>query len=167
MEMMQKIKFWFNTLQTNEQRMVLATSAIICLTVFYLVVWEPLHLNLKEQEHKTQSQQEILSWMQQAAIEARTLRSGGSRNVIRDKNKPVTLVVEQSIQNAGLKPSVNKIESSGNTGTRVTLNEASFNQLLVWLNTISTHNGIIVSSANIERGNKPGRANVRLTLERP
>ena len=167
MELIQKIKFWFNSLQTNEQRMGLAASVMIGITLFYLIVWEPVHLNLQEQKQKNQTQKEILLWMQQAATEVKTLRSGGGRSVIRDRNKPVTLVVEQSIQNAGLKPSVNKIESAGNTGTRVTLNEASFNQLLVWLNTISKHNGIVVSSANIERGSRPGVANVRLTLDRP
>ncbi|MCK4834305.1 MAG: type II secretion system protein M, partial [Gammaproteobacteria bacterium] len=99
--------------------------------------------------------------------EVKTLRASGSRGTIRDKNKPTTLVIEQTINNAGLKSSVSKIESSGNNGARVTLNDASFNQILVWLNTLATHNGIQVVSANIERANKPGRANARLSFERP
>ncbi len=146
--------------------MVSGTSLLIIVTLFYLIIWEPIHVGLEEEKQKQQSRQEILIWMQQAANEVKTLRVSGTRSTIRDKNKPITLVIEQAINNAGLKTSVNKIESSGSDGARVTLNEASFNQILVWLNTLATHNGIQVVSANIERGTKPGRANARLSFER-
>ena len=146
--------------------MVSGTTLLIFVTLFYLIAWEPVHDGLLQEQQKQQTQKDILLWMQQAATEVMTLRTSGSRGNIRDKNKPTTLVIEQTIKNAGLKPSVKKIESSGTNGARVTLDEASFNQILVWLNTLSTHNGIQVVSANIERGDKPGRANARLSFER-
>ncbi len=167
MEQLQQLKQWFHSLPVKEQWMLSGTAMVILTTLFYLIAWEPVHVGMQAEQQKQQSQKEILVWMQQAATEARSLRSSGSRNIIRDKNKPITLVIEQTIKNAGLKPSVNKIESSGNKGARVTLNDASFNQILVWLNTLATHNGIQVVSANIERSGKPGKANARLTFERP
>lgn len=167
MQQLLQIKQWFNSLPAREQWMVSGTSTILLITLFYLIVWEPLHLGLESELQKKNSQQEILLWMQQAANEAKTLRATGGRSTIRDKNKPPTLVIEQAINNAGLKSSVKKIESSGKDGARVTLNEAPFNQVLVWLNTLATYNGIQVVSANIERSEKPGRANARLTFERP
>ena len=167
MQQLLQIKQWFYSLPTKEQWMVSATSALLLITVFYLIIWEPLHLGLEDEQQKMHSQQEILSWMQQAANEVKTLRTSGSSSTIRDKNKPTTLVIEQTIKNAGLKPSVKKIESSGSNGARVTLNNASFNQILVWLNTLATHNGILVASANIERAEKAGLTNARLTFERP
>ncbi len=167
MEQLQQLKQWFFSLSTKEQRMVSGTVTVIIITLFYLIVWEPVHLGLNTAQQKQQSQKEILLWMQEAATEVKTLSNAGGRNTIRNKNKPTTLVIEQTINNAGLKGSVSKIESSGNNGARITLNEASFNQLLVWLNTLATHNGIQVVSANIERAGKPGQANARLTFERP
>ncbi len=167
MEQLQQLKQWYNSLPQKEQWMVSGTGLLIIITLFYLIIWEPIHVGLQTEQKKQQSQNEILIWMQKAATEVRTLRASGSRGTVRDKNKPTTLVIEQAINNAGLKPSVKKIESSGNNGARVTLNEASFNQILVWLNTLSTHNGILVTSANIERSDKPGRANARLSFERP
>ena len=166
MGQLQQLKQWFYSLSTKEQRMVSGTVAVIIITLFYLIVWEPIHQGLESAQQKQQSQKEILLWMQEAATEVKTLRMAGGRSTIRNKNKPTTLVIEQTINNAGLKASVNKIESSGNNGARVTLNDASFNQLMVWLNTLATHNGIQVVSANIERASKPGRANARLTFER-
>ncbi len=167
-EQLEQLKQWFNSLPQKEQWMVFSTGLLIFVTLFYLIIWEPVHTGLKAEQQKQTSQNEILLWMQQAANEVKTLRASGNRGgTIRDKNKPTTLVIEQAINNAGLKPSVNKIESSGNSGARVSLKEASFNQILVWLNTLATHNGIQVVSANIERGEKPGRANIRLSFERP
>ena len=167
MQQLQQIKQWFYSLPTKEQWMVSGTGALLLITLFYLIIWEPLHLGLDDEIQKRQSQQEILLWMQQAANEVKTLRRSGSSSTIRNKNKPTTLVIEQALKNAGLQSSVKKIESSGNNGAKVTLDEASFNQILVWLNTLATHNGIQVVSANIERAEKPGRANARLTFERP
>lgn len=167
MEQIQQLKQWFYSLPSKEQMMVSGTGIVIIITLFYLIIWEPLHFGFQEEKQKQQSQEEILLWMQQAASEVKSLRAAGSQTTIRSNNKPITLVIEQTIKNAGLKPSVKKIESSGNKGARVSLNDASFNQILVWLDTLSKHNGIQVVSANIERSDKPGRANARLTFERP
>ena len=116
MQQLLKIKQWYYSLPTKEQWMVSGTSALLLITLFYLIIWEPLHLGLEEEQQKKHSQQEILLWMQQAANEVKTLRTSGSSSTIRDKNKPTTLVIEQAIKNAGLNPSVKKIESSGSNG---------------------------------------------------
>lgn len=166
MEKLQQLKQWFFSLPIKEQRMLAGTTALIVVTVFYLLIWEPIHLGLATEQQKKQSQKEIILWMQDAANEVKSLRASGSRSSIRDKNKPTTLVIEKAINNAGLKTAVKKIESAGNNGARVTLKAASFNQVLVWLNTLSTYNGIQVVSANIERSDTQGRVNVRLTFER-
>lgn len=166
MQQFYKIKYWFNTLPTKEQWLLSATSLLIIATLFYLIVWEPVHIGLKAEQQRQQSQQEILIWMQQAATQVHALRATGNRSSVRDINKPATLVIEQSINIAGLKQSLSKIESSGKNGGRVILNNASFNQMLIWLNTLVTHNGIQVVNANIEHANNPGRVNARLTLER-
>lgn len=166
MEKIEQFKQWFFALPLKEQRMVTATVAVILVTIFYLTVWEPLHIGLQSERQKQKTQQEILSWMQSAATEVKKLRAAGNSGTIKDRNKPITLVIEQAVKNAGLKTSVSKIESSGN-GARVTLNDASFNQVLVWLNTMAKHNGIQVVSANFERSDKPGTADARLTFERP
>jgi len=167
MQQLQQLKLWYSSLPQKEQRMVSGTVLFITATLFYLLVWEPVHLGLQEEKQKQQSQQEIMIWMQEAASEVQGLRASGSRSTIRDRNKAITLVIEQSINNAGLKAFVNKIESSGSDGARVTLNEAPFNQVLVWLNTLATYNGVQVVSANVERASKPGHTNVRLSFERP
>ena len=166
MEQIQQLKQWFYSLPTNEQRMVSGTAALIITTLFYLMIWEPIQLGLQSEQQKQQSQQAIKSWMQQSAAEVKVLRSTGGKSFAKDRNKPVNLVIEITIKNAGLKTSVNKIESSGKNSSRVILKNASFNQIMVWLNTLATHNGIHVVSANFERSDETGQADARLTFER-
>lgn len=167
MEQLQQLRNWYQSLPTKEQWMVTATGILLATTLFYLAVWEPIQLDLKEERVRQQDQQKILSWMQSAASEVQQLRATGSSGKIRDKNKPVTLVIEQALKNAGLKTSVSKIESSGKDGARVVLSNTSFNQMLIWLNTLARHNGIQVVSANVERGSSNGQVDARLTFERP
>ncbi|MDT8281539.1 MAG: type II secretion system protein M [Gammaproteobacteria bacterium] len=167
MDQLQQVKQWFNSLPQKERWMVSGTGILILVTLFYLIVWEPAHKGLQAQQQQKQAQTEILLWMQQAAGEVRSLSASGASSTIRDKNKPTTLVIEQAINNSGLKASLNKLESSGSNGTRVTLNAAPFNQILIWLNTLASYNGIQVVSANIERNEVPGTVNARLTFERP
>ena len=167
MDQLNQIKHWYNSLPGREQWMVVGTAIFIIITLFYLLIWEPIQMGLDNEKQKQQAQQDIMQWMQKSAGEVRSLRSSGTLGTIRDKNKPVNLVIETTLNNAGLKSSLKKIESSGSKGTRVTLNDAAFNQILVWLNTLATFNDIHVVSANIERSSTPGRADARLTFERP
>ncbi len=165
--MIDQIKHWHASLPPRDMWMLNFIVAVLFITLFYLLLWEPLHKGLDNEQTRYDTQQSTLDWMQQAAREARQLQSSGHHQQIKLANKAITLVLEQSIVNAGLKSFVGKIESSGNTAARVKLNNVSFNQMLVWLNTIETHNGISVSSAIIERSGTPGNVNARLSFIRP
>lgn len=167
MQQIDALKQWYRSLPSREQIMVTATTVFVLITLFYIMLWEPLHVGLRDQQARIESQAETLAWMQQTAQEVKALQSSGGAAKIRDTNKPVTLVIEQSLAVAGLKQSVKKIESSGSDGARVTLDDASFNQVLIWLNTLATYNNIQVVSANIERSENDGRADARLSFERP
>jgi len=166
MNRMTQLTDWYESLQPRERIMVISTSVIVIITLFYLMVWEPIYKGLEQEQQRQQNQQAIVSWMQQAAAEANALRASGVRGGIRNANAPVTLSVEQTIATAGLKSNLAKLESSGKDSARVLLDNAAFNQLIIWLNILETNFGITASSANIERSDKTGFVNARLTLTR-
>ncbi len=166
MKQLEEIRNWYHGLQQRERQLVLAASIVVITTLLYLVIWEPIHKGLSEQTQKHQSQVDILEWMQTAATEVRALKATGAAKRRTSSTQPVTLVVEQSAATSGLKPYVRKLESTSDKGARITIDEASFDQILLWLNTLQVQHGISVSSANIDRVEKPGAVNVRLTLSR-
>jgi len=160
------LRLWYAGLQQRERQMVVAAAALVVLTLFYLMIWEPVHNALDEQRLQYENQRSTFIWMTQAAEEARLLKATGARNVIRNNNQPVSLLVERSATTAGMKSSISKIETSGDKGARVMLEAASFDQMLLWLNTLRQQYGIAVSSASIDRNETAGAVNARLTLDR-
>jgi general secretion pathway protein M len=160
------LRLWYAGLQQRERQMVAAATLLVAVTLFYLIIWEPIHNGLDEQRLQYETQRSSYVWMNQSAEEARLLKAAGSRNVIRNNNQPVSLLVERSADTAGLKSNILKIETSGDKGARVMLDAAPFDQMLLWLNTLRQQYGITVSSASIDRDEAGGAVNARLTLDR-
>lgn len=156
---------WYASLQPREKLLVMLTSAVMVVTLFYLLIWEPVYQGLEQEQQKYETHRNVLAWMQTASIEAKTLKQTGARPAT-NTNQPVSLVVEQSAASAGLKKYLGKLESSGKEGARVTIDTASFDQILIWLNTLQQKHGIIVTSASIERTDKPGTVSARLSFNR-
>jgi general secretion pathway protein M len=166
MKQLEDIQHWYRGLQQRERQLVLAASAVIVITLLYLTIWEPIHKGVEVQTQKYQTQTDILDWMQTAAIEVRTLQASGAARRTTNSSQPVSLLVEKSATTAGLKPYLRKLESTSDKGARVTIDDASFDQVLLWLSTLQTQYGISVSSANIDRADKAGAINARMTLDR-
>jgi len=166
MKQLDDIQHWYQGLQQRERQLVLSASVVIIITLLYLAIWEPIHKGVDTQTQKFQSQVDILDWMQTAAIEVRTLKSSGAAKRKTNNSQPVSLLVEKSAATAGLKPYLIKLESTTDKGARVTFDAVSFDQVLLWLNTLQTQYGISVSSANLDRDQKPGAINARMTLNR-
>jgi len=166
MKQLEEIQNWYQGLQQRERQLVLAASAVIVITLLYLTIWEPIHKGVEDQTQKYQTQVEILDWMQAAATEVRALKASGATKKRTNNSQPVTLLVEKSATTAGLKPYLRKLESTTDKGARVTIDDASFDQVLLWLNTLQIQYGISVSSANLDRADKAGAINARMTLNR-
>ena len=166
MRQLHNLQNWYHGLQQRERQLVLAASVVIAATMFYLIIWEPVHKSIAEQTQKYQSQAGILQWMQNAANEVKILKASGGTNRKVSSTQAVTLLVEKSAASAGVKPYLSRLESTSDKGARVTIDAASFDQLLVWLNTLQTQYGISVTSANLDRDDKPGAVNARMTLKR-
>lgn len=165
MKQLEPLQQWYNGLESRERSLVIAATITIIITLFYLVIWEPIHQGLADQRQQYETQNNIHAWMQQAAQEVKTLKAGGSR-AIKPSNQPVSIIIEQSASNAGLKNNLSKLDASGSTGARVKLDDVSFDQMLIWLNTLEQHHAIVVDSADIDRADKPGTVSARLSLNR-
>lgn len=162
---LETLNLWYNGLPQREKLLVIITAIFLAVTLFYLVVWEPIHKGLEKQQQQYNSQLGIISWMQDASTEVKKLKRSGAKT-ISSGNQPVSLIIDKSAKISGLKNNLGKLESSGKEGARVTLDMASFNQMLIWLNNLEVQHGVTVTSANIERNEKPGTVNARLTFSR-
>lgn len=155
---------WYSSLSPRDKNLLIGTAIFLVVLLFYLAIWEPIHQGRTDQQQKLKSQQEIYTWMQTAANEAVSLK--GSRNRKASSQQPIALILENSSKASGLKKNINKIESSGKKGARVVIDSASFDQLLVWLNSLEQQHGVIVTTANIDRNEAAGTVSARLSFEK-
>jgi len=164
-QQLETLILWHQSLPQRDRILVNTASVFIAITLFYLIIWDPIYQGLEQQQQQYKSQQSIVSWMREAAAEVKTLKRSGAKTVT-SSNQPVSLLIEQSAKISGLKDSIGKLESSGKEGARVKLDTASFNQMLIWINTLEKQHGISITSANIVRGEKPGTVNAKLSFSR-
>lgn len=155
---------WYSGLPSRDRNLLIASTLLLLTTLFYLIVWEPLHQGLEQQQQKFRSQQDIHAWMESASNEVMALKRTGTRKA--PTSQPIALTLENSSKISGLKQHINKIESSGKNGARVKIDSASFDQLLVWLNTLEQQHGVTITTASIERKDIAGTISARLSFEK-
>jgi general secretion pathway protein M len=157
------VKEWFNALALRERVMVSIAAVFIVLALIYAVAWSPLNSSVSRLEQSVEEQQVLKQWMQQSATEVNRLRNaaGGAAD-----HRSLLAVVDQTSKQSQLAPAVKRIEPDGQELVRVTLEQASFDDLVTWLGSLQRNFGVSVADVSIDRQAASGRVNVRLTLQR-
>ena len=62
-QQLELLNVWYSGLSSRDRNLFIATITILTITLFYLMVWEPVHQGRDLQLQKLKSQQEIYSWM--------------------------------------------------------------------------------------------------------
>jgi len=163
---MNNFSLWFKRLQRREQNMLIAMSSVVLLTLFYLLVWEPVFNGAELEQEKLQSQKKILSWMQNAAQEVDQLRSSGQLISPQYANQSINTLIERSAISAGIRSAINKLDSDGKQAMKVQLKSVEFDKLAQWLGKLQNDFGITPKHLTINRLEKTGMVNCRLTLEK-
>jgi len=144
--------------------MASAAAAVVFLVLGYLLVWDPLNSRLIHTQQSVDEQQSLKRWMQQAAAEAKQLRgtavSGG------DAGRSLLAVVDQTSKQSQLGPAVKRIQPDGQDLVRVSLEQASFDDLVLWLGSLRSAYGVSIVDVTIDRQSEAGRVNAHLTLKK-
>lgn len=159
------MKAWFLSLAPRERLMVSAAAGLVMLALIFLLAWEPLASRVTHLQQSVDEHQALKQWMQQAAVEVRQLR-GAMGSAAADANRSLLAVVDQTSKQSRLGPAVKRIQPDGQELVRVTLEQASFDDVVLWLGTLQRSYGVNVVDAAIDRQANAGRVNARLTLKK-
>jgi general secretion pathway protein M len=159
------VKAWFSSLAPRERLMVIAAAAVIGLALAYLSVWEPLASGIRHSEQGVQEQRALMQWMQQAAAEAKQLR-GSAGATAGDTGHSLLAVVDQTAKQSQLGSAVKRIQPDGQDLVRVSLEQASFDDVVLWLGNLHRANRVKVVDASIDRQSQAGLVNARITLKK-
>lgn len=156
---------WLNKLEVRERYTVISGAVFVAISIFFLLIWDPIYSARDEQTQLLETQQQTLEWMTATGAEIQALQSGGRTSVSRLNNMSISSLAERSAQSMGVKQQITKLETVKN-GAKVELEAANFDRLILWLNDMEQKYGIQASNIQIEKQDKPGTVEARVTLER-
>lgn len=161
---MNELKEWFDSLQARERYYVIGGAAALIVLLFYLMIWEPLSTSVHNKRETAAQLRTDLEWMQVAGRQLAQLQrerpSSGSRN------RSLLAVVDQEVQAAGLKSSLQRMEPEGPNSVKIWVNSGSFDALISMLGKLELEQGISVKLLSVNPAAATGLIDARITLSR-
>ena len=157
---------WLDSLESRERLFVLGGAAAVALALLYAFVWTPL-----DKGHRS-LQSSVMDW-ERSLAELRPLRSvqtttiDSSQPAVSSNQTPV-VIVDQTLRVRGLDRSLRRSQPTTSNGIRVEFENVAFDDLVLWLNDLSSQYAMQVASGSLSTSTQagPGRINATLTLER-
>jgi general secretion pathway protein M len=149
-------------LQPRERRLVGAGTFLSVLGLLYLVAFEPAWVGRQRLQTELPGLRTQLAQVESLAAEARQL-SGQSAQPV-ESTQQIKVLLEQSIEAAGLKSQLTQLSASGEL-IDVRFKGVPFQAFLTWFDAALRETRLRAVDVAIEREATPGMAAVRLTLE--
>ena len=161
------MKDWFYALEQRERIFVAGGAAVVVIAMLYAFVWTPL-----DKGHRS-LQSSVVAW-ERSLAELRPLTgmqqvSGSAgRPAISGAQQTPVVVIDLTLRARGLDGSLRRSQPTTSNGIRVEFENVAFDDLVLWLNDLSTQYAMHVSSGSFSTSSRagPGRVNATLTLER-
>lgn len=148
----------------REQRLVLVGALALLLTLLFLAVWEPLVQHHQRQTLALDDARALANRLERIGAEVAARR--GNRPSI-DRSASLLATVDRAARSGTLGVTPSRLQPEGEREVRVWLDNLVFENLVSWMDELSTRHGIAVLTMDVERTGTPGRVNARLTLIRP
>ena len=151
----------FSSLSDRDKRFLAAGGFVLMLMLGYFLLYEPLSRDNQRLQAALERQDTDLVWMQQAS---RSLRNRPVAQAVATTDEPLLVIADRTIQVAGLKQQLKRIQPDGDDKIRLWLEQASFSALIKWLDTMQRQHGIRVDAATVDRQEATGVVNAKLVL---
>ncbi len=157
------MKAWFLGLQQQERMTVAGGAIVLMLMLFYVAIWDPVHTGVAQLEKNIAKQGPLLEWMKQAASEVKALRGSQSAKKITSGQSLLSLI-DSTAKKGQLGNALKRVKPDGDKKVSVWLEQASFDDMIKWLENINKTYAIEVSSLVIDRKDTPGIIDSRIVL---
>lgn len=158
------MKDWLAGLEPRERMLVYAAAAVIGVILVYAIFIQPLYSKYDKLVDSVDQQRETVQWMQQNAVTIRQLKGAGPATGQGLAGRSLLSVADSEARTARLGPALKRVEPEGSDAVRVWLDAASFDELVGWLEVMSSRYGADVDTITLERAEAAGLVNARLTL---
>ncbi len=160
------MKTWYNTLSPSERNLVFYGGIVALVILCWLLLIKPLVSNHKKYTKQIASQKTTLLTMQKQSTTIKALQNQAKKPVVKSTGNPQQLV-ERSLKTWRLKPTLQRMQSQGANGIRLTLKDASADRVVRFLSELESKHQLTISNLVINKAkNNLGYADVRLTIKR-
>jgi type II secretory pathway component PulM len=158
---------WLESLDSRERIFVLGGGVVVVIALLYAFIWAPL-----DNGHKA-LQSSVVVW-QRSLDELRPLAGlqqappGTTQTAQSQSPRTPVVIVDQTLRARGLDRSLQRSQPTTSNGIRVEFENVAFDDLMLWLEDLSTQYAMHVASGSFSTSSQagPGRINATLTLER-
>ncbi len=155
--MMDKLQSWWRGISAREQRLVAVGGSVLLIGLFYWAIWQPVANRIAERERQVVNQQQTLAWLKEKGQEVLAMQGGQGRQI--DTGGTLDGVVNRTAFNQKIK--IARLQPQGQE-LQVWIDTVPFDDLLIWLATLSDQYGIQVQIIELAReGLSPGLVKVR------
>ena len=159
------MKDWFRNRSPLEQLTIGLGAGALVLVILWLLVWEPVSQERHKFQTKVEREQVVLLQLQQLASEAdRLAEAGDTGNSEARGDQSLLSLADRTVRAAGLAGALRRIEPEGENRVRLWLQQAPFDTMVSWLQSLAADYGIQVLSASINAGDSTGLVVADITL---
>jgi len=148
------MSIWWQQLNLREKKLVLAMGSLVVIFILYSFIWQPLNDNIAKTEKKLARQQQLLSWVQENTQRFQQAKSNGTKQA----NGSLSSIVNRTASSN--KINITRMQPQGDN-IQVWIDEIAFNQLLQWLEQLSTREGLRVTNIDLSDVEQAGVVRVR------
>jgi general secretion pathway protein M len=163
---MQKLKDWFDGLNTRERVIVIAGAVLVLITAVYMLGLAPFYNAVSARAERVERKEADLAWMRSIASEVQVLGTNRPMTAAAPSNESLVVLVDRTAREAGLGTALTGQTPNGQSGIRVRMEGAPFDTVMTWLGNLQLNQAVSVESAQFDRTGAPGQVNASIVLNR-
>lgn len=158
------MKAWLAARSPRDRMVILLGGGAIVLMLAWAWIWYPLSESRTRLASQVATAESDLAWMRGASAEVQRLRATATGSVLDRAGQSLLALADTSAREAGLGPSLTRIEPVNQSRVNVWFERASFDLVAGWLESLAQRHAIEVDELSAERVEGVGLANIRVTL---
>ena len=160
------MKQWYYSRQPQE-RLVLVLSAVILVgLLIYSLFWVPFTQEIAQKNKNVAEQQKTLEWMKETAAEVNHLKGSTGNQPTTGSREALLTTVDRTAKQIQLRTAIKRIKPDGNDKVQLWLEQAPFDRMVVWLDSLQNQNAITVDHITIDKQGASGEINARINLSK-
>lgn len=154
---------WWTARSPSERRLLLTGALIVCATLYYVLLLEPMLQARKRQLTQLSAAQALHATLDDYAAQATELRASSDSRQRFDSDASLLSVVNATAAQAGTRELTRRINPLGPRAVSLFIDDVPFADLARWLTTLDRAHGVEVERAVLD-ATRPGLVDAQVTL---